>query len=116
VSKKLLNRKILICGVWYKITSHKFEEGDWGSCTFHDKSIFLSEDITDDQRLITAMHEITHAILREKKIDDKLQDMMSEAYEAGKEAASINMDEMALEIEEEICEAMEVGYKAFKNI
>jgi Zn-dependent peptidase ImmA (M78 family) len=116
MKKNLLNRRIMVCGVWFTITPHKFEEGDWGSCTFNDKSIFISEDLTEDQKLVTIAHELTHAILREKKIDDLLQQYLTTAITKTKADEICDVEDMALDLEEEICEAMETGYKSFKNI
>ena len=123
-NKDLDNRRIAIMGVWYTITKYDFNKGkaeddedqQWGSCTYNDKSIMLDTNIPASQEKAVCYHEVTHAILQEAHVDTLIQKTIAEAVEYTIKGKTIDLAELALRIEEAVCDSMEVGAKSFKNI
>lgn len=118
-----LNRRIMVHGVWYTIGTHDFNSNEtdesrhqWGGCTYNDKSILIDVNIPTPQIKPVLCHEITHAILQEYGVDLLLVEVLKEAVEATKKGEDVDVEELALKVEEEICDSMETGHKSFKNI
>ena len=112
------SRRILICGVWYTIDLHKFapEDQQWGGCTYNDKSILIEETLPEKHRITVLAHEVTHGVYREEGLDDEVEGIIDKLIQDVKDGKDVNSEEIALEIEELVCDAMEVGHKAFKNL
>ena len=116
---KGLNRRIMIRGVWYTIsqtdinTDTTEDNRTWGDCSHDDKIIRLDIDLPEAQHIPVLAHEISHAILREAGVDILIDSIIAKI---GTGLSKEEQAELSLDIEEAICDAMEVGHKAFKNI
>ena len=102
---KRTDRKINICGAWYKIIHKPFVDDEayaLGLHSYDDRTIEINSEVTDNRLESICAHEVTHAILDLHSIDKLLEKYVDE--------------EVREEIEEAICRAMETGYKAFRNI
>jgi len=123
MKKNLLNRRIMVHGVWYTIGTFDFNTNEpdddkhqWGGCTYNDKSILIDTNIPKAQVVPVLAHETAHAILQEFGVDRLLAEVLTEAVEATKKGETVDIEALALKLEEEICDSMETGHKSFKNI
>jgi len=102
---KRKDRKINICGAWYKIIHKQFVDDEsfaLGLHSYDDRTIEINDDVTENRLESIYAHEITHAILDLHSIDKLLEKYVDE--------------DVREEIEEAICRAMETGYKSYRNI
>jgi len=66
-----------IFGITFKVTQPwKLDKKDshWGSCSISDKSIKVKRNLNQEQKEITYLHEITHAILDTLEYNDLSND------------------------------------------
>lgn len=112
-------KRIMIKGAWYTISQQDLNPdksvstSDWGECSYTNKTITLDTDLPEVQYIPVLAHEISHAILRESDVDIFIDKILEKA---SKGATQSELEDLAIEIEEAVCNAMEVGHKAYKNI
>lgn len=55
-------RKIKVGGSWYNVDMSKELDGQCGRCDLTEQTIYISKELTRDQKEVTLWHEIIHAI------------------------------------------------------
>ena len=124
MTRNMYGRRIQVLGTWYTINQCDFNAGknedndefQWGGCSYNDKAILIDTEIPKSQEKPVLAHEVCHAVLQESNIDNLIQKTIAEAVEDTIKGKTIDLAELALRIEEAICDAMETGHKSFKNI
>jgi len=124
MARNMYGRRIQVLGTWYTINQCDFNKGkdeekdefQWGGCSYNDKAILIDTEIPKSQEIAVCYHEVAHAILQEANVDTLIQKTIAEAVEDTLKGKTIDLAELALRIEEAVCDSMEVGAKSFKNI
>ena len=124
MARNMYGRRIQVLGAWYTIDQYSFnigkdedkDEFQWGGCSYNDKAILIDTAIPKSQEKGVLAHEVCHAVLQEAAVDSLIQKTIAEAVEDTIKGKTIDLAELALRIEEAVCDAMETGHKSFKNI
>lgn len=75
-------KRVKIGGINY-IISDKHDLDNWGQVCYADQIIHLKSSLSPQQKEMTFLHEVLHAIISDRALDDRINEEMVENLGAG---------------------------------